>query len=239
MQTITQITSSMCAVTMLAAAAFAQPVIVPDNGSGSADFPPVSGSYTNVGGTWDIINGLPPGSQINMDADLGNFFNVVRNPDGFGGENQQWQGWLFFTASGTGAFSGYNRLINIPVQLGQTHTDPRGGGPVQSFDTTLMGLQGQITGDPDFDLLRVTAGNNFGMPSPGHTTLTQMGPNWNVDSFFDITYRIDFVGRPGGPFSGMSGSTTATVRMEMGVPTPGAAAMLGLGGLASLRRRRR
>jgi hypothetical protein len=37
-----------------------------------------------------------------------------------------------------------------------------------------------------------------------------------VDSFFDITYRIDFVGAPGGPLGGMSGSTTGTIRMQAG-----------------------
>jgi hypothetical protein len=75
-------------------------------------------------------------------------------------------------------------------------------------------MQGQITGDPDFDLLRITAGTGFGMPSPGHTTLTvQANSDYAVDSFFDITYRIDFVGHPGSPLGGMSGSTTATIRM--------------------------
>src|SRR5262249_42356891 len=67
-----------------------------------------------------------------------------------------------------------------------------------------------------FDLLRITAGDNFGLPSPGHTTLTQVGTNWKVDSFFDITYRIDFVGHAGGHVGGMSGSTTATIRMQTG-----------------------
>jgi hypothetical protein len=37
-----------------------------------------------------------------------------------------------------------------------------------------------------------------------------------VDSFFDITYRIDFVGAPGGQLAGMSGSTTGTIRMRAG-----------------------
>ena len=69
-------------------------------------------------------------------------------------------------------------------------------------------------GDPDFDLLRITAGNGFGLPSPGHTTLTQQpGGNWNVDSFFDITYRIDFVGAPGGSLAGQSDSQVGTVRL--------------------------
>jgi hypothetical protein len=89
---------------------------------------------------------------------------------------------------------------------------------VQSFDTDMFRLFGQITGDPDFDLLRITGGTDFGMPSPGHTTLVRSGANWAVDSFFDITYRIDFVGRPGGPLGGMSGSTTGTIRMQAGEP---------------------
>jgi hypothetical protein len=98
----------------------------------------------------------------------------------------------------------------------------------------LMRMQGQLPpGDPDFDLLRITAGTDFGMPSPGQSTLLQSGPNWNVDSFFDVTYRIDFVGHPGGPFGGMSGSTTATVRIviepepaSLGIVSPVLAALL-------------
>ena len=88
----------------------------------------------------------------------------------------------------------------------------------------MFGLQGQITGDPDFDLLRITAGSGFGLPSPGHTTLTRQGPpgsGWAVDSFFDISYRIDFVGAAGSPrIGGMSGSTTGTIRMVAVRPPP-------------------
>jgi hypothetical protein len=102
-----------------------------------------------------------------------------------------------------------------------------------------MGIQGQLPpGDPDFDLLRITAGSSFGMPSPGHTTLTQLpGSNWSVDSFFDITYRIDFIGAPGGPFGGMSGSTTGTIRMQCGepfVPEPATVCLIGLGAIGFL-----
>jgi hypothetical protein len=105
----------------------------------------------------------------------------------------------------------------------ETHVAPRSGTPIQSFDTDMFRIQGQLPiGDPDFDLLRITAGTGFGMPSPGHTTLTvQPGRNWAVDSFFDITYRIDFVGAPRGRLGGMSGSTTATIRMQAGQTTVG------------------
>jgi hypothetical protein len=92
---------------------------------------------------------------------------------------------------------------------------------VQTYNTDLYRMFSQIAGgDPDFDLLRLVAGTDFGLPSPGQTTLTQVGPNWNVESFFDITYRIDFIGAPGGPFSGMSGSTTSQSRFQIGMPVP-------------------
>jgi hypothetical protein len=82
----------------------------------------------------------------------------------------------------------------------------------------MNGLTGQLPpGDPDFDLLKITGGTAFGMPSPGHTTLTlQATGDWKVDSFFDITYKIDFTGKPGGHLGGMSGSTTGTIRMSAG-----------------------
>jgi len=117
---------------------------------------------------------------------------------------------------------GSGRVLNLPTNF-ETHVGPRTtGNPVQSFDADMVRLQGQLPpGDPDFDLLRITAGTGFGLPSPGHTTLTQLPDgNWNVDSFFDITYRIDFVGAPGGLYAGMSGSTTGTIRVADTCPLP-------------------
>jgi hypothetical protein len=112
-------------------------------------------------------------------------------------------------------------------------TDPNPGG--KSIATDLLALQGQIIGDPDFDLLRITGGTAFGMPSTGQTTLTQLpGGNWNVDSFFDVFYRIDFIGRPGGPLGGMSGSTNGMVELQLGeaiVPEASSFAFLGVAGV--------
>lgn len=192
------------------------PCLEIDNGSGTVDLPALC-SYVSSD-MMHIINGLPPGSTIESRPDLGNFFGVTRAPGGsLGGEVQQGNALLMLNMIGTGGLAGYNRIINMPTTF-ETHSAPRTPGTSpQSFDADMFTLQGQIVGDPDFDLLRITAGTGFGMPSPGHTTLIIAGGgNWNVESFFDITYRIDFVGRPGGPFTGMSGSTTATIRMQQG-----------------------
>jgi hypothetical protein len=73
----------------------------------------------------------------------------------------------------------------------------------------------------DFDSLRITAGSAHGLPSPGQTTLTRLGPpgsDWDVNGFFDISYEITFVGAPGGALDGLSGSTADTLRIRVGEP---------------------
>jgi hypothetical protein len=190
-----------------------------------------------------IIDGLPAGTTMQIDASLDGYSSVMVSPGGtLGGEIQNYQALLHTPIVGHGTLAGFNRNIVVPLALVETHSAPRTPGTTpQSFPTEMFYLQGQITGDPDFDLLRITGGTGFGLPSPGHTTLTRLGPpgsNWSVDSFFDITYRIDFVGAPGGPLGGMSGSTTGTARFVVGgqIPEPGTLSLTLLSGLVFLRR---
>jgi len=190
--------------------------LVPENGQGTADHVP--SCPIGYSGQMQVLNGLPPGASIDISAVLRSFAVLVQVPGGsLGGKLETWSAGLEWTMTGTGAFAGYNKLITVTIPAGRSDSAPRVPlAPIQSFNTDLMMLQGQIPiGDPDFDLLRVTAGTNFGLPSPGHTIFTQVGFAYSVDSFFDITYRIDFVGHPGGPFGGMSGSTTGTSRFVM------------------------
>lgn len=171
-----------------------------------------------------IVDGLPLTAPIEIDAKLFGGTPISRGPGGLlSGDQIIATEMIAMDLKGTGSLSGLNRTVNIPVQE-MIFTGPYTPGALtQSFPTEMVQLQGQLPpGDPDFDLLRITAGSGFGMPSPGHTTLTKLpGGNWAVESFFDITYRIDFVGAPGGQLAGMSGSTIATTRLKTGsLPVP-------------------
>jgi len=105
----------------------------------------------------------------------------------------------------------------------------------------MVQLQGSLPGgDPDFASLQIVAGSGFdpGLASPGHTTLTRQGPpgsHFVVDSFFDISYRIDFVGTAGGVLDGASGSSQGQIRMvAQGAPSVPAVTDGGLVAMAVL-----
>lgn len=251
---------SLSLVLVLTTVASAAVVIVPDNGSGTAQMP-IQAAYPSLN-PMVMSNGLP--SQININAVwLAPTVSAEQPGGGLGGTKSGGGGPLMqWTMQGTGALSGYNRVLVMPGQPGpggilsfpdpafnvtgasyEEHAAPRTAfAPVQNYTTDLFRMFSQIVGvgDPDFDLLRLVAGTDFGLPSPGQTKLTQVGPNWNVESFFDVTYRIDFVGRNGGPFTGMSGSSTGMSRFQIGmpiVPEPSAILLMATGWVGLLSRR--
>ena len=212
----------------------ANPCVVTDNGGGTVTLPPAGCAYLSPDDVHQIMNGLPAGTTIQFGTihrdfickqppspgsvcDFGTTAGCDQPGGALGGREECADSTLAMSLNGTGTLAGWSRQLQVPISF-ETHVGPRTPGqPFQSFASNMFRLQGQLPpGDPDFDLLRITAGSDFGMPSPGHTTLTQLGTNWQVDSFFDITYRIDFVGHPGGHIGGMSGSTTGTIRMQTG-----------------------
>lgn len=207
------------------------PCVVPDNGQGTIELPPPGCEYLSPEEVHEIVDGLPAGSTIELAAIHKDFICNKQDPscappfvcDAPGGtldgKIECFNSDLQLQMTGTGGLAGFNRLITLPVSC-QTHTSPIPKEQAeQTFQNDMYSLQGEIVGDPDFDLLRITAGTAFGMPSPGQTTLTRLGPpgsSFAVDSFFDIEYRIDYVGAPGSVLDGLSGSNTGTLRMSTG-----------------------
>jgi hypothetical protein len=191
-----------------------------DDGTGTVALPPLC-TYLSPYDVHMILEGLPPGTTIELDPIHHNFFNIERYPGGvLGGEIEVFDSELRLIMSGTGELEDLPRrsiVIPLPVEV---HTGPRTPGDcVQEFPALFYRAQGGIAGDPDFEQLTITAGDDFGLPSPGETILTELdgGGLYNVDSFFDITYQIDFVGAVGSMLEGMAGTTIGTIQMSTGM----------------------
>jgi hypothetical protein len=221
-----------------ASLASAQPCEVPDNGTGTVDLPPAGCGYLSPSDVHEIIDGLPPGTTIRLDPIHSRFFNELVIPGGpLGGATETFDSFIDFEVTGTGDLATFNRLLTIQVQC-ETATAPRSpGNAVQDFDTEMVSMTGSLVGDPDFQSLTITGGSTVG-PSPGHTTLTRLGPpgsDFQVDSFFDIAYRIDYVGAPGSVLAGLSGSSMDQIHMSLpATTTPVASRPLGLFAMAAV-----
>jgi hypothetical protein len=214
---------------LAAGAAYAQPTpppdpcIVPNNGAGTVTLPPAGCSYLSPDQVHLIIAGLPNGTTIILKPIHTDFIcrklGFCDTPGGpLGGAVEDFTSTAVFQVSGTGALAGWNRVLKVPLAV-QTATAPRGSGPVQSFKTEMLRIDGSISGDPDFASFDVKGGTLNGYSSPGKTTLTQQpSGDFRVDSSFDVGYAISFTGAPGGKLRGFSGTTEGTVTMTAAKP---------------------
>ena len=181
---------------------------LPDNGAGTVTMPPdcPDGYVSDL----EIVDGLV-GATIQISGTLFDFINVVENiGGGLGGTQSNFDATLRMEMFGTGALAGFARTIHVPVS-GLVDWGPRTlNDPVQAFTAQVHDLSGSIFGDPDFDELHFRHGSLYALPGLGSTTLTRVGgvgADFLVDSFFDITYEIEFLGAPGSVLEFQGGTT--------------------------------
>ena len=194
-----------------------------NNGLDTADLPPMDCTYLNPEEKMMIIDGLPPGSTMELSLEQSNF-ECDNTPCGqfggsLGGQYEDFDSQITVAVKGIGGLAGYSRTLTLQAEE-TTYSGARTpGDPIQHFQTLVSTLSASLSGDPDFDTLLITAGDASGLPSPGMTTLGEAPDgSYEVDSFFDLSYQIEFVGAPGSVLEGLSGSTSGAVGMIAGIP---------------------
>jgi hypothetical protein len=192
------------------------PCALPDNGAGTVTMPPncIEG-YLG----WLTIDTGIVGGTIEIDATWVDFAGVAEIVGGgLGGTQSSFDGLMVMEMTGTGSLAGFSRTLFMPLLLSTIDWGPRVlGDPVQTFTGEPRKIMGDIFGDPDFDAISFRTGSDLGLPGTGPTTLTRLGPpgsDFQVDSFFDIAYEIEYVGAPGSVLGGFSGTVERQTRFQ-------------------------
>ncbi|HSK39413.1 MAG TPA: hypothetical protein VK943_06570, partial [Arenibaculum sp.] len=153
---LTLITAGLLFATQSPAQAPVDCCLVPDAG-GTAEMP----GHCEYAGTMEIVDGLAPGDTIFINAVLEVTASLNLSGTPATGTTEEFSGSLHLALQGTGSLIAFSRniIINLqPAGSNTTQSDPRTPfTPIQSFDTELLRLFGQVFSDPDFDLLRITA----------------------------------------------------------------------------------
>jgi hypothetical protein len=221
-----------------AGAAQASPIIVYDNGTPNhIDLPP--GDYLGSSEIFEIGESAE-GDWLDVGLRLRSNGSVETPGGALGGHVQTWTGAVLELTL-LGVFQPYYRVISLPVQVVTNSAQRSASVPLVgqlAFAQEIRFLTGELTGDPDFDLLRVTGGTDLGMPSPGETTLEipyDIITEYAVDGYFWFEHQIEIVGAAGGPFAGWGGTTWTMSQLELvgGAPIP-EPALAGLVGVAAL-----
>ncbi len=192
--------------------------------SGIVSLPPPCG-YQNFEDTHEIVDGLPPGTTVEVSMIHFGFEGTLVTPGGdLGGDVELFDSDLTLEMEGTGDLEGVDIVVeveDVPVEVHTSEAQP--DADVQEIETEMKAVEGEVVGDPNFALLHITAGAEFGQPSFGHTRLIKLTPpgadiiGYKVESYFEVHYTITYIGAEGSPFEGLSGVSSGVAIMR----TPG------------------
>jgi hypothetical protein len=119
-----------------------------------------------------------------------------------------------FTLTGGCSLPGFTHTITLPANF-EVHSAPRRGTAIETFDTNMYRIQGVGQADAVFEYVRLIGGTANGYPSPGRMTLASTDGNQvEVESFFNVSFRIEYKGAAGGPFAGIEDSVEGSVIMR-------------------------
>jgi hypothetical protein len=123
---------------------------------------------------------------------------------------------LAMHVTGTGLLASVDCNLTLSPLHAVIESQPAQPGlPEQDFNTDMKSLTGELTSDSSCNLftsLKVTAGTDHGLPSPGHVHLHRRTDGFfDVASSFSVNVTMEFVGK--GMLEGMSGSTTQIIEM--------------------------
>ncbi|MFN9131612.1 MAG: hypothetical protein ACK5XO_02910 [Phycisphaerales bacterium] len=203
-------------------------------------FPPASSGLFNAVGTFNLGNDKARLSAAGQsDLQGGNPGNGWWGPnDGSGGLQRSWE-VIWNNTAGTITFNVFANNDYTGLAMSMTQT------PVFTVGNTLVGLDigANMSGvaGRSFQYTNVEFNDGGGFVSvPGANALYNGVPNTN--NYFALSGTLgDFTLRGQAQF--LSGSVTSDgmrffINGRQAIPTPGAAAVLGLGGLLAARRRR-
>jgi hypothetical protein len=155
--------------------------------------------------------------NVNLQNAIHNgFTSVALEPGGvFGGTIDKFDSTLQVTVVGSGELQGFKRTVSLSLAC-EAHSGPYDqGARIISFETDMMRIEGELEGDEDFASLRIVGGTANGFPSPGQLTAVDQGEGfYMVDSMFDMSFQVEYVGAAGGALDGFAGSFEGTATMR-------------------------
>ncbi len=170
--------------------------VIADNGTGTIDLPP-NCLPDGFSGNLELVEGLPAGSAVDMEARLTDFSSTESAGGVLGGTIHEFTATIHLEVIGSGTLAAFQRSLTFPVS-GELHAEPRTpGAAVQNVEATMFRLKGKLQNDFDFWLLEFEGGDVFGLDSPGEIEMVRQGgpgSDFEVTGFFDYNYRIQFEG---------------------------------------------